>query len=131
MRITELLTKGGLKTTKQRRAVLSVLMEEQKPVTAEYIQEKSGIGVATTYRILDKMCEKGIVVKSQMLDSKNFTFELNRHEHKHYAVCMDCKGVTPIDCCHYHPEISDDFQVTGHKIEVYGYCKNCRVKHGG
>ena len=42
MRITEILTKGGLKTTKQRRAVLSVLMEEQKPVTAEYIQEKSG-----------------------------------------------------------------------------------------
>ena len=131
MKSVELLEKSGLKCTKQRSAVLEVLMKEQTPITAEKIQEKSGVSTATIYRILDLMCEKNLVIKSQLLDNPNHTYELNRNEHKHYAVCMDCKGVTPIDCCHYHSEISDGFQVTGHKIEVYGYCKNCKANHGG
>lgn len=131
MSASEILTESGLKCTKQREAVLSVLISEEKPITAEQIQAKSNINLATVYRILDQLCEHNVIIKSKMLDNNTASYELDRHEHKHYAVCIDCKEVTPIEDCHYHPHIADGFEVTGHKIEVYGYCKKCKLKHGG
>lgn len=131
MTSSEILIKSGLKCTKQREAVLDVLINECKPITAEQIQAKSGINLATVYRVLEQLTEEGIIIKSKMLDSVSSSFELDRHEHKHYAVCIGCKEVTPIEDCHYHPNIADGFEVTGHKIEVYGYCKKCKAKQNG
>lgn len=131
MTSSEILLDAGLKCTKQREAVLDVLISESKPITAEQIQIKSGINLATVYRVLEQLCESKIIIKSKMLDSTSASFELDRHEHKHYAVCIGCKEVTPIEDCHYHPDIADGFEVTGHKIEVYGYCKKCKAKRKG
>ena len=56
--------------------------------------------------------------------------ELNRGEHPHYAVCLECHKRIPLPSCpfaHVHLEQdTGDFTVTGHKLELYGYCKKCQ-----
>ena len=131
MTATQILEKNRLKCTRQREKILNVLIKEQKPISAKEVQKKSKINLATVYRVLEQLCECKVIIKSKMLNSDTASYELDRHDHRHYAVCIDCKKVTAIEGCHYHPKISDGFEVTGHKIEIYGYCKKCKLKHGG
>ena len=64
-------------------------------------------------------------------DDNKTSYELNTSEHKHHLVCKQCKEVFPInDCplCVYEQHIRDDmdFDVTEHRLEIYGYCKACK-----
>lgn len=129
--IKQMLAEANLKQTKQRIAVLEVLNASNKPLTAQEIYDSTNdISLATVYRILEQLCKKAIVIKNAIMDSQTASYELDRHEHKHYAVCLGCKGIVVMDDCpleNFHPEVTDNgFKVTGHKIEVYGYCKDCR-----
>ncbi|MPN57397.1 hypothetical protein SDC9_205091 [bioreactor metagenome] len=59
-------------------------------------------------------------------------YQLNRNQHKHYAICLSCHKVIEMDNCPmetFTPQLADqDFRVLGHKVEMYGYCKDCDRK---
>jgi Fur family ferric uptake transcriptional regulator len=123
----------GIKRTKQRDAVLGVLENAEAPLPAMEIcarTEKSGepVWLSTVYRILELFTEKGVVLKTTVLDGDMAFYELNRHGHHHYAVCVDCHKIVPIEGCpmgDYEPEPQSGFRVLGHRVEMYGYCKDC------
>lgn len=128
---------SGFKRTKPREHVLSVLSRAEKPLSAMDICaeiEKSGgnAWLSTVYRILELFVKKGVAVKITMMNNDTAFYELNRFEHKHYAVCMNCHKIIPMDNCpmeRFIPKLADkDFQVIGHNLEIYGYCKNCAAK---
>lgn len=60
-------------------------------------------------------------------------YELNVHGHRHYAVCKGCHKMWDINECPMKDlKVSTgevDFHVTGHSLEVYGYCSDCYKKH--
>jgi len=125
---------SAVKRTKPREKVLAVLQNKEQPVTAADIYseiEKDGgsVSLSTVYRILEFFETKELVIKTVMRDSKMALYELNRFEHKHYAVCVKCHKIIPMLNCPmeaFTPEIQDDeFRVIGHNLEVYGYCKDC------
>ena len=124
----------GLKRTKPRQRVLEVLSSAAVPMTALDICEQIGregesVWLSTVYRILDQFTERGIAVKTAVLDSGMALYELSRSGHRHYAVCMGCNKVIPMENCpmeRFYPKLEESgFQVTGHKLEMYGYCKEC------
>ena len=96
--------------------------------------EDSGLGeasaISTVYRILAAFEEKGLVEKSTWTEDGTAVYGLNRGGHTHYAVCLKCHSRIPLQGCpfsHIHLEEGmGDFTVTGHKLELYGYCRNCR-----
>lgn len=51
-------------------------------------------------------------------------------EGQEYAVCLECHRRIPLQNCpfaHIHLEKdAGDFTVTGHKLELYGYCSECK-----
>jgi Fur family ferric uptake transcriptional regulator len=125
---------SGIKKTKQREAVLRILARAAAPVSAQDIAgslEKEGqsVWLSTVYRVLDLFTEKGIAVKTSVLDSDMAYYELFNPSHKHYAVCVDCHKIVAVKNCpmeEFEPKLSDnDFRVLGHRIEMYGYCKDC------
>ena len=62
--INSILSKVGLKCTKQRISVMQVLSDADAPLTVENIYDKvDGMSLSTVYRITEKLCEKGIVSK--------------------------------------------------------------------
>ncbi len=134
----ELFAHKGLRNTKNRNLVYNVLDQAVVPVTAERIflklkETDTAINLSTVYRILEIFVDKGIVQKLNWSDDNKAVFELNRCEHKHYLVCISCKQVVPVGGCpleQYEKLLQDKmkFAVTGHKLEIFGYCENCQER---
>lgn len=127
----------GIKWTKQRKDVYQVLMGAKEPMSAQEIYAQivksvpdTGYAVSTIYRILTAFEEKNMVIKSVLMDGDAAVYEWNRGGHTHYAICLNCHKRIPLKNCpigHMHmPVDNTDFMVTGHKVEVYGYCKTCK-----
>lgn len=132
---TEILRREGMKSTKHRNAILLFLEQAKHPMTAEelYIslmEDTTTINLSTVYRTLDAFVSKNLVIKSTMDDGKA-RYELNQHEHKHHLFCVGCHKVFSIEDCPIR-ELQEilkkkiDFDVTGHKLEIYGYCHDCK-----
>ena len=127
----------GIKWTKQRKNVYAVLQEATEPLTAvqiyhlsEKLAEGGEYALSTIYRILAAFEEKGLVSKTTWMGDGTVVYELNRGEHTHYAVCLECHKRIALQSCpfaHIHlDQETDGFTVTGPKLELYGYCKDCR-----
>ena len=134
----------GIKWTKQRKDVYHVLLHAVEPLSAVQIynhidktEDTGNYAVSTIYRILTAFEEKGLVSKTNWMGDGTLVYELNKGGHTHYAVCLNCHKRIPLEACpfeqmhvsHAHEKDSLDasgFQVTGHKLELYGYCKQCR-----
>ena len=129
----------GLKWTKQRKSVYKVLWEAAEPLNAVQIYnlasqaaEGEEYALSTIYRILAAFEEKGLVEKTTWMGDGTVVYTLNRGEHTHYAVCLDCRRRIPLQECpftHIHLDRgTGDFTVTSHKLELYGYCGDCKNK---
>ena len=127
----------GLKWTKQRKSVYKVLWDAEEPLNVTQIYHLVGKEAAgeeyapsTIYRILSAFEEKGLVEKSTWMGDGTVVYALNRGGHTHYALCLECHKRIPLQRCpfsHIHLEKEAvDFTITGHKLEIYGYCKECQ-----
>ncbi len=129
----------GIKWTRQRKHVYKVLWQAKEPLSAVQIYnrvekaEQEWYALSTIYRILATFEEKGFVNKTTWMGDGTVVYELNRGEHTHYAVCLDCHKRIALPGCpfaHVHLEQgTGDFTITGHKLELYGYCKECGLSH--
>jgi Fur family ferric uptake transcriptional regulator len=116
--------------------VLSILENSTAPLTALDIcggMENNGTTAAwpsTVYRVLELFVKKGVVLKTNVMNSDMAVYELNRSGHKHYAVCMSCHKIITMKNCPmetFIPKLEDDdFCVMGHNLEVFGLCKGCK-----
>lgn len=127
----------GIKWTRQRKDVYDVLMQAPEPLSAiqiynhiEKTEQTGNYAISTIYRILAVFEEKNLVIKTNFLGDDKVVYELNKGEHIHYAVCLNCHKRIPFHICpfeHMHKNIEEnEFLVTEHKLELYGYCKQCR-----
>lgn len=131
---------AGVKKTKQRRCVYSVLEQADSPMSAMDIcrqiqNEDKNFWLSTVYRVLDLFVSEGMALKTTVMDNSLVYYELNRHQHRHYAVCVNCHKVIEMDNCPmdtFVPKLAEsEFHVLGHKVEMYGYCKDCDRKMSG
>lgn len=129
---------AGIKWTKQRKAVYEILSVSAEPLSAVQIynrilqkSEEGSYAVSTIYRILTAFEEKGYVEKSTFIGEDTVMYEWKRERHTHYAVCLGCHKKLALQTCPFEQmhlaAQSDGFLVTGHKLELYGYCKNCKT----
>lgn len=129
----------GLKKTKQREMVYATLADAQMPLSAQDIYQKllmekelgSGFAISTIYRALSAFEEKGLINQSRLPGSDMAVYELKRG-HKHYAMCLGCHKLIALEHCPFEQQImphmeTSDFTITGHKLELYGYCKDCKI----
>ncbi len=129
---------SGLKSTKSRCAIFDILQQNETPISSEevYIElKKQGISLnlSTVYRTLDALTDKNLVTRLNITGENKALYELNRIGHRHYLVCLGCKKTMPISGCpleDYEKELAEetDFLIEGHKLDIYGYCPDCRQK---
>ncbi len=129
---------SGLKSTKSRCAILDILKQNDRPASADevYMELKSrgiSLNISTVYRTLDAMTEKNLVKKLSITGESKALFELNAIGHKHYLVCLGCRKTMAIEGCpleSFERELAEetDFVIEGHKLDIYGYCPECRNK---
>ena len=134
----DLFASQGIKNTKQRNLIFEALKQSDDPVTAEQIFLKlkevdASINLSTVYRILNIFVSKNLAIKSSISDDNKAMFEVNRMEHKHHLVCVGCKKILSIEDCpleRYEKSLEEktDFDIKGHKLEIFGYCPECKLK---
>lgn len=128
----------GLRWTRQRKSVYKALWEAKEPLSAVQILRLTaqdggeGYALSTVYRILAAFEENGMAEKTAWMEDGTAAYSLNRGEHTHFAVCLECRRRIPLRNCpisgiHLEQE-TEDFVVTGHKLELYGYCSMCKKK---
>ncbi|PKM94527.1 MAG: transcriptional repressor [Firmicutes bacterium HGW-Firmicutes-1] len=134
----EILLDKGLKNTRHRELILEVFEKTQKPLTAEEIflllkGSSEATCLSTVYRTVEVFESKGLVIKSNSIDDGKARYEFNTMEHRHHVICIGCHKIIFIDECPFieiEKNLKDklEFEITGHKFEIYGNCKECQ-KH--
>lgn len=134
--IFESLKKKGLRNTRHRTEILKVLSEAEYPLTIdgiylELVNNNISINPSTVYRTLETLVSNNLVLKLKISGDNRSFYELDQHLHKHYIVCLDCKKMQAIEHCpldEYEKKISKktNFQIKGHRLNIYGYCADCK-----
>jgi len=120
--------------TQQRAAILRVIKSTKSHPTTQWIYEQArkevpGIGLATVYRNLRLLKEKGEVTEVHT------TQGIARYDgitasHDHF-ICDDCGKIIDIQpvlkiSLDYHLSAATGFEVTRHHLEMHGICPDCR-----
>lgn len=140
-RIKERLKKEGYKLTKQREAILKVIInnsEEHLSCDEIYrivIKESPDLGIATVYRTL-QLFEKLDIVYRLNFDDGCSRYELipvtEAHQH-HHLICMNCGKVIEVkldllESLEESIEREEQFTIVDHNLKFYGYCGECKNK---
>jgi Fur family ferric uptake transcriptional regulator len=127
---------GGLKPTRQRVRVLQELAAEPSDVTALELHRRlradgDRIGLATVYRTLNALASEGVIDAFAHHPGES-CFRLCSAGHHHHLVCTNCHLVAELDECGLEAWLDKaaaeaGFEVTDHRLEVFGLCAECRT----
>lgn len=120
-----------MRMTKNRKIILDLLKETNKPMSAELIINELQEGLmdpATVYRSLDVLYHNNYLIKSTLHQTSYY--HLNDDEHNHYMLCLSCQKLFKVDC-HLHEleselEKENNLTIISHNLTFYGYCSKCK-----
>lgn len=122
-----------MRKSKQRDAIVRVLMSTKSHPTAEWIYEEvrkemPNLSLGTVYRNLRMMKEKGEILELEQTGTFR-RFDGNSANHYHFR-CEKCSRVFDIDeplvaGIDERVEKSTGFKVSHHRLEFRGLCRDC------
>jgi len=126
----------GSRITEARKTVLRVLCSGEHHMTSarvvERVQETDpSIGRASVFRVLELLTDLE-VLRPVYLSSQGASYCLMEQDGHHaHIICPRCRRITEISECFFgdaERSIAEKYQreITGHVIELYGLCENCR-----
>lgn len=134
-RLLQYLTGHGYKSTRQRDLIIRFFSDAGRHLSADELyllvkKSEPGIGYATVYRTLKLLSEAGLVHERRFEDG--FTrYELSdTDKHHDHLICTKCGSILEfengeIEKLQQDVARKNHFQVTSHKLEIYGLCRNC------
>jgi Fur family ferric uptake transcriptional regulator/Fur family peroxide stress response transcriptional regulator len=123
----------SLGITKQRQAVLQVIRESEKHLTANEVFENArrvlpGISFATVYNSLRYLKQEGLIGEVRFgTDATRYDRKLTRHDH---ALCNQCGKLVdlelpvPLGLIEEASELSN-FQAESIEFTLRGLCSEC------
>lgn len=129
----ELLKAKGLSVTAPRKLILSLLLREHGPFSAEDIFHKlpkSSCDQATIYRCINQFVEHQLVTTAY-LEKEMAHFEFNDpNHHHHHVICKICKKIDSFHEC-IMDKIESSLLKKGykdiqHRLELFAVCESCQ-----
>jgi Fur family ferric uptake transcriptional regulator len=125
----------GLKVTDQRIAILEILAQGRTHVTAQEVFDRvhkkhKDIGFATVYRFLRNLADQKFVTEVRM-GGLPARYELTPKSHHDHLTCTDCGKIVEfenrdIELLQIMVARNNGFKLTGHVLELYGLCPDCK-----
>jgi len=119
------------KLTPQRELILDIMLNQQGYLSVREIYEKvkevfPQVSIDTVYRNLSLL--KDINILNETTIGNNIMYVMRKEIHNHTMRCLKCGKIFELDICPLELWINQikDFEVVDHKIEIVGYCRNCR-----
>jgi Fur family ferric uptake transcriptional regulator len=131
-----LLRRAGLRSTPQRQTVLDLLGDgDHRHLTADDIWRaaaslNASFNRSTAYRVLDQLCDAGIVQQTRFGDSAHFEIAGDPERHYH-LVCRGCRSIENLPS-EVLAEITGrlarqhGFAVRSVDLTIEGECRACR-----
>jgi Fur family ferric uptake transcriptional regulator len=133
--LEQFLAERGVPVTRQRLEVFAALAREDGDLTAQQLWTRlreagNPIGLATVYRTLALLSEKG-VVDAISHHASELCYRLCGEGHHHHLVCAECHRVVELEGCGvatWVEQVSAEhgFVPTEHRVELTGVCADCR-----
>ncbi len=138
--LIDALGRAGIRVTAPRRAVAGLIAARSGHFTAADLvadarRAAPGIGRATVFRTLDLFSTLRLVERVD-LPAGDHAYVACEPAHHHHAICTGCglsfdiEDVGLADVLAVIGERSG-FEVTAHRLEVFGRCRVCRTRSGG
>ena len=131
------LRQQGLKSTAQRDDIAHVFFSSSRHISVEELyhavkQVSPRIGYATVYRTMKLMTECGLAVERHFRDGEA-RYESAEGQHHDHLICERCGRIVEfeeerIEALQAQVAQRLGFHFTGHKMELYGVCRECRKK---
>jgi len=127
----------GRRMTRTRQAVLSLLEQTQKPLSASEIfdqlhQQQVSIDLVTIYRTVNVLKELGLIVQLDLHQEGQLRYELKKgRKHHHHIRCQICGHIVDLLLCPLKKitkliEQRTKFVVDDHTLEFAGLCPKCQ-----
>jgi len=129
----ETLRESGFKVTDLRVALLTVLSEHSKPLSAAMLVKKVRklhADTATICRALQAFVEAELIRPLSLTD-RITSYEIIRKDHRHHVVCQYCNQIEAIPFCVRGIEANAQAKsklfknISAHTISFSGTCKKC------
>jgi Fur family zinc uptake transcriptional regulator len=132
---------GGIRFTKRRKQVLSVLIEADVALSAYEIAERCNAGsdsnmpAMSVYRILDLLQDQNLIhrleIANKYVSCSHMTCS-HEHDQSQFLICGGCRHVEEI---YLSPDAVDALQTAASsagfsaispQLEIKGWCADCR-----
>ena len=131
----------GLKLTRQRRLIAEVFFESGGHLATEEVWERvrhvdPHVSLATVYRAMKLFSEVGLA-SAHRFDGTATRYEPADHheEHHDHLICVECGKIVEfmddtIEAAQDSVAAAHGFEVTHHRMELYGLCPDCKSPAG-
>lgn len=137
-KLNSYLNKNHLKSTKQRDVIIDTffgLQGEHVRIEEllEVVRKKlPSVGYATVYRTLMLLVDASVAHQRHFQDGQS-RFEVISEEHHDHLICTECGKIVEfenetIENLQKKTAKENRFELTGHKMELYGLCSGCQGK---
>jgi Fe2+ or Zn2+ uptake regulation protein len=134
--LVDALDRAGYRLTEPRRAVAELIAARNGHFTAADLatdarDRRLAIGRATIFRALDLFATLNLVERVD-LPGGDHAYVACEPAHHHHAICTTCGTSLDVDDAGLSDLIAgiarrSDFQVTLHRLELFGTCGPCRA----
>ncbi|PTX53083.1 Fur family zinc uptake regulator [Melghirimyces profundicolus] len=130
----DILKSKGYKYTGKRERMVQIFSREDryltpKEVLGEMQEDYPGLSVDTVYRNLSLFEDLGIVEGTEWEGERRYRLHCGGDPHHHHLICKECGRTRSLNVCPMNAILGEpeDFTITGHKFEIFGYCKDCEA----
>src|SRR5437763_7719649 len=135
-RLNEWIAERGLRASRQRDLIVDTFFGATGHLSVDELLSKveerdENIGAATVYRTMKILTDAGLASARHFEDGQTrYEAAIGRHHHDH-LICTSCHQIIEFENERIE-ELQDmvarhhGFQVTRHKLELYGLCKDCQ-----
>jgi len=130
------LKQKGFKSTRQRDIIVTEFLKTGEHITAEDLYRKINrknreIGFTTVYRTLKLLTKSGFATERLFADNLTRYEPLSAEEHHDHLICLSCGSIMEFENLkmeRLQEKIAEEFGfcIITHKMEFYGYCRECR-----
>lgn len=138
MNLQTQLNQQGMRLTRPRQVVMSILEETGRPLSPQTIHQRASqtdenISLVSVYRTLDLLNELDLVCRVHGQDGCQ-GYVLSSPGHHHQLICRNCQktvefsGSTDLEPFIEAVEQQTGFLIDGHLLQLFGLCPECHKK---
>lgn len=129
--VNELRDQGFKITSPRFRVIENVAGRDDNFTAEELASELAPVGRATVYRTIKLLLENGLICRVVLSDG-SVCYRVSHEAHHHHLVCVGCGATEDIHLRDVEAVLAGvreatDYEVVGHRVEVYGFCPRCKT----